>query len=202
MVFELIQYMVDLDLSKFESLLDSYIITRGIEKTIIQIIFPFMEKIGILWQINHINPAQEHLVSNIIRQKLIVGIDNVNSSTSVNKTVLLFLPEGEYHELGLLFMHYLFKSRGVNTIYLGCDIPLEEVEYVVNLKSPDYLYCHLTALTLKFNFDKFISHLTQKLTGITIVLSGQLTHGFEKKIHPPIFFKKSFSDVMEFISGL
>jgi DNA-binding transcriptional MerR regulator len=72
-VNELIQCMVDIDIDKLETILDKYISARGIEKTIIQIIFPFMEKIGILWLTNHINPAQEHLITNIIRQKLIVG---------------------------------------------------------------------------------------------------------------------------------
>ena len=69
----LIQYMIDLDMENFEKLLNGFITSRGIEKTITQIIFPYLEKIGILWLTNHINPAQEHLVSNIIRQKLIVG---------------------------------------------------------------------------------------------------------------------------------
>ncbi|MEO6541085.1 MAG: MerR family transcriptional regulator, partial [Ferruginibacter sp.] len=73
----LIQNMVDLDMESFEQVLDDFIMARGIEKTISQIIFPFLEKIGILWLTNHINPAQEHLVSNIIRQKLIVGIQTV-----------------------------------------------------------------------------------------------------------------------------
>jgi DNA-binding transcriptional MerR regulator len=137
-VNELVQCMVDLDIDKLEEILDKYILSRGIEKAIIQIIFPYLEKIGILWVTNHINPAQEHFVSNIIRQKLIVGIESVSTSIRVNKTVLLFLPEGEYHELGMLFMYYLLKSRGVSTIYLGANVPLKDVEYVVNLKKPTY----------------------------------------------------------------
>ena len=201
-VNELIQNMVDLDMEKFEAILDNYIITRGIERAIQQIIFPYLEKIGILWMTNHINPAQEHLVTNIIRQKLIVGIESIVSSVKINKTVLLFLPEGEYHELGLLFMFYLLKSRGVNTIYLGSSIPLEDVEYVVNLKRPDYLYCHLTSVGHKFNFDKFITHISNNFYGTPMIISGQLTHSYEKKIHHPINFKRSFTEVMEFVSAL
>ena len=74
-VNDLVQEMVDLDIEKFEKILTSYIASKGIERTVIQIIFPFLEKIGILWQTGHINPAQEHLVTNIIRQKLIVAIE-------------------------------------------------------------------------------------------------------------------------------
>jgi hypothetical protein len=74
-VNELIKVMVDLDISGFEKIIDKQIAANGIEKVILRIIFPFFERIGILWQTGHINPAQEHLTTNIIRQKLIVGID-------------------------------------------------------------------------------------------------------------------------------
>ncbi len=199
-VNELIQSMVDIDMEKLEMILDKYIQARGIERTIIQIIFPFMEKIGILWLTNHINPAQEHLVTNIIRQKLIVGIDGIVTAVKVNKIILLFLPEGEYHELGLLFMYYLLKSRGVTAVYLGANVPLKDVEYVVKLKKPDYLYSHLTTVGQNFNFDKFLSNITQKFSGLPIVISGQLTQTYQNKIHPPLNFKRSFAEVMDFVS--
>ncbi|MBX2918389.1 MAG: MerR family transcriptional regulator [Ferruginibacter sp.] len=201
-VNSLIQYMVDLDMENFEKLLDSFIATRGIEKTILQIIFPYLNKIGILWLTNHINPAQEHLVSNIIRQKLIVGIQHVESRVHSQKSVLLFLPEGEYHELGLLFVNYLLKSRGVSTYYLGCCISNDDVEFVATLKKPDYLYTHLTTCGTKFNLDKFITAISKKITTIPIVISGQLTLSYHKKLTAPILFKKSFSEVMDFVSEL
>jgi MerR family transcriptional regulator, light-induced transcriptional regulator len=199
-VNELIQCMVDIDIDKLETILDKYISARGIEKTIIQIIFPFMEKIGILWLTNHINPAQEHLITNIIRQKLIVGIDGIVPALKVNKSVLLFLPEGEYHELGLLFMNYLLKSRGVSTIYLGCNVPIRDIDYIVKLKKPDYLYSHLTTVGHNFNFDKFITNITQRFSAIPTIISGQLTQTYQKKIHPPLNFIKSFPEVMRFVS--
>jgi MerR family transcriptional regulator, light-induced transcriptional regulator len=200
-VNDLIQSMVDIDIEKVEIILDKFIAARGIERAITQIIFPFLEKIGILWLTNHINPAQEHFVTNIIRQKLIVGIDSVITPVKVNKSVLLFLPEGEYHELGLLFMYYLLKNRGVTTYYLGSNVPLKDVEYVAKLKNPDYLYSHLTTVGQNFNFDKFIINVTQKFGGIPVIISGQLTNIYQKKIHAPLNFKRSFAEVMDFVSG-
>lgn len=201
-VNEMIQCMVDLDMDRLEETLDKYIHTKGIERSITQIIFPFLEKIGVLWLTNHINPAQEHLVTNIIRQKLIVGIEEVSSSLKVDKTILLFLPEGEYHEIGLLFVCYLLKSRGAKVIYLGANVPLNDVEYIVKLKKPDYLFSHLTSVTHKFNFDKFLGAVTKKFEQTSFVISGQLTQTYQKKIPPSIKFKKSFQEVMEFISRL
>lgn len=201
-VNDLIKNMIDLDMECFEQTLDKFVAARGIERAITQIIFPFMEKIGILWLTNHINPAQEHLVTNIVRQKLIVGIEGVSTTLKLNKTILLFLPEGEYHELGLLFMYYLLKSRGANVIYLGTSIPLNDVAYVVKLKNPDYLYCHLTTVGQNFNFDKFLANMDKRFNDLPTIISGQLTNTYEKKIHPPIHFKRSFAEVMHFVANL
>lgn len=201
-VNDLIKNMIDLDMESFEDTLDRFILVKGVERAITQIIFPFLEKIGILWMTNHINPAQEHLVSNIIRQKLIVGIEAASATLKLNKSVLLFLPEGEYHELGLLFMYYLLKKRGANVIYLGANVPMNDVAYVVDLKKPDYLYCHLTTVGQSFNFDKFLMNVSKKFPQIPTVVSGQLTNTYEKKIHPPVYFKRSFPEVTEFVATL
>lgn len=198
----LVQSMVDLDMDLFESIVDNYILARGIEKTIVQLIFPLLEKIGILWVTSHINPAQEHLITNIIRQKLIVGIAGCVSHIHSNKVVLLFLPEGEHHELGLLFTYYLLKSRGSKVLYIGANAPLKDVEYVAKLRKPDFLYTHLTSVTDNFNFDKFINNIKAQVPGIPIIISGKLTQLYKKKVPVNIYFKKSLKEVMEYISDL
>ncbi len=199
---DLVQYMIDLDLDLFEDILDDYIKSKGIEKSISQIIFPFMERIGMLWITDHINPAQEHLVTNIIRQKLIVGIQNIVSRISTKQNVLLFLPEGEYHELGLLYMNYLLRNRGISTLYLGANVPTNDVEYVINLKKPDYLYTHLTSVSHGFNFDKFLLQASRKFGETPLIISGRLASSYEQKIPPRFHFKRSLQEVMEFISSI
>lgn len=201
-VNSLIQYMVDLDMENFEKILDGFIQSGGIEKTISQIIFPYLQKIGILWLTNHINPAQEHLVSNIIRQKLIVGIQYADSPVQIKKSVLLFLPEGEYHELGLLFMYFLLKNKGVKVYYLGCSSSLDDVEFVAGIKNPDFLYTHLTTAGPKFNFEKFVTEISKKLPSIKIIISGQLANTYEKKLSSTVSFKRSYSEIMDFVTSL
>ena len=199
---DLVQEMVDLEMEQFEKIINSYITSKGIERTVIQIIFPFLEKIGILWQTGHINPAQEHLVTNIIRQKLIFAIETTVSHIKLNKTFLLFLPEGEHHELGLLFMYYLLKSRGANTIYLGANVPVKDVEHVIKLKKPDISFIHLTATCSNFNFEKFLNNVQQKFGSTTTIITGQLTQQYRKKIPPSVQFKRSLPEVMEYLSSL
>lgn len=202
-VNDLIQHMIDLDMDAFEQVLDNFILSRGIEKAITYIIFPFMERIGILWLTDHINPAQEHLITNIIRQKIIVGIENIVTPFELKSVILLFMPENEHHELGLLFMNYLLKSRGVKTIYLGANVPISDLEFVVDLKKPDYIYTHLTTVMKEFNFEKFLNHMKLKFTSTPVLISGLLTSTFEKKVPGGnIRFIKSLPEVNEFLSTL
>jgi MerR family transcriptional regulator, light-induced transcriptional regulator len=200
-VNDLIQSMIDLDIEEFEQILDNFILTRGIEKAITYIIFPFLERIGILWLTDHINPAQEHLITNIVRQKVIVGIENVVTPFDVKAKVLLFLPENEHHEIGLLFLNYMLKSRGIKTIYMGASVPLVDLEYVVDLKKPDYIYTHLTTVIKEFNFEKFLNNLKNNFKNTPILISGLLTATYEKK-EPGgnIRFLKSLQEVTEFLS--
>lgn len=199
-VTQLISYMIDLDLDLFEELLNSQIEIKGVEKIINDIIFPFLEKIGILWLTNNINPAQEHLVTNIIRQKLLVGIDTSVSQVKSEKIAVLFLPEGEFHELGLLYVYYLLKSRGVKVLYLGADVPLADVAFIVKAKRPDYLYTHLTSLSASFNIERFLNNLHSKISDTPVLISGSFTAGYKKNIPSNIHFKKSLHEVKEYIS--
>ncbi|MHA4808332.1 MerR family transcriptional regulator [Flavitalea flava] len=201
-VNELIAHMIDLDIELFEEVLDNFILTKGIDTAINQIIFPFLDRIGILWVTGHIHPAQEHLVTNIIRQKLIVGIEGIGTPLRINKLLLLFLPEGEYHELGILYVYYLLKSRGAKVLYLGSDMPLKDIEFVCKVKNPDYLYTHLTATTGSFVFEKFLNQAIQRIPQVPLVISGQFAQNQVKKIPPGVTFMRSLSGVMEFVAAL
>lgn len=201
-VNQLIQLMVDLDTAGFEKLLDRQIASNGIEKTIIRIIFNFFERIGILWQTGHINPAQEHLITNIIRQKIIVGIDQARPVLKLNKTFLLFLPEKEHHELGLLLVYFLLKKRGAQVYYIGANVPLVDAQFVVNSKRPDYTYIHLTSSSPGFNFDKFITTLSGYMPKSKIIISGNVIKQYKKAIPNNVEFKHSLPELVEFISSL
>jgi len=201
-VNDLIQAMVDLDTVSFEKILEKQISANGIEKTIVKIVFPFFDRIGILWQTGHINPAQEHLTSNIIRQKLLVGIDQAKPILKINKSFLLFLPEREHHELGLLLVYYLLKRRGVNVFYIGANVPMKDAQFVAEAKKPDYIYIHLTSSSPGFNFPKFLSQVTEKLPKQKIVISGYPAVGYKRSLPKNVEFKQSLLELVEFISSL
>ena len=198
----LIKDMVSLDMLAFEKQLDNYIAQRGIEKTITDIIFFFLERVGVLWITNHINPAQEHLASNLIRQKIILGIEKLPKMHANAKLFVLFMPEGEYHEIGLLFVHFLLKSKGYNVDYLGTNVPIVDLKYLTEYKKVDYLFAHITAPIKGFKMNKFMEQLSQINKDIPMILTGQMMQEYKGPLTANIRVLQSLSETMGFLSSL
>lgn len=198
----LIKEMVSLNMANFERQMDTYIGQKGIEKTIIEIIFPFMERVGILWITNHINPAQEHLATNVIRQKIILGIEKLPPVLNYSKRIVLFMPEGEYHEIGLLYVHFLLKQRGFYIDYLGANVPMVDLRYLSEFHKVDYLYCHLTSPAKNFKIQKFFEQLSEVSKIIPIVISGQMAQAYKGQIAGNIQLKRTLAETISFLESI
>lgn len=132
--------MIELSEEKFEKVLKEYILRIGFEQTMIQLIFPFFEKTSILWQTGSINSVQRQFISNLIRQKLIALLDDVNVTINGDsRTYVLLTPPEEHSEIGLLFSNLVLKRRKQRVIYLGPDIPARDLPMISKAFKPDYL---------------------------------------------------------------
>jgi DNA-binding transcriptional MerR regulator len=198
----MIKDMVSLDMYSFEKNLDLYIAQKGIEKTITEIIFPFLERVGILWITNHINPAQEHLSTNIIRQKIILGIEKLPKIPTSNKHIVLFMPEGEYHEIAILFVQFLLKQKGYSIDYLGANVPSVDIKYLTDNKKVDHLYAHITAPIKGFKMNKFIESLGQINPNIPIVISGQVAQEYKGLAPANVQFMRTLQDTMSYLFAI
>lgn len=202
LVNELISHMIDMDSTAFEERLNAHIRSAGVEHTITEIIFSFLEKVGILWQTNKIVPVQEHIVSNIIRQKIVSAIEVLPLPARKTPVFLLFLPEDEHHEMGLLFVYYLLRKSGIPVLYLGANVPLKDVAFLVDVKKPEYLYMHLTSFPRQHNFLRFLQQLTEKTGDAQVLISGSPAAGQGKPLPPRIQAFQSFGQVVSYISSL
>ncbi len=165
--------MIDLDEDAFEDTVNHTIQTFGLEDTMINVIYPFLSKIGILWLTGSIGPSQEHFISNLIRQKIIVAIDKLPKIDSKNKDkIVIFNPEGEYHEIGILFANYIFKSQGKKVIYLGQSLPFEDVKFVIEKHEPNYIFTSITSFPSQIDVQFYINKLGEAFPHIKIYLTG------------------------------
>jgi MerR family transcriptional regulator, light-induced transcriptional regulator len=169
----LIIAMIDMNEAKFEKTLSNAVLEIGFEETLIKIVYPFFTKIGILWQTGTIQPGQEHFVSNLIRQKIIASIENLEfKHLPKAKLFILFLPEEEYHELGLLFHAYLIKKVGHKLIYLGQSTPIDDVFKAASIHEPDFLLTNFTSPVAQINVNEYITRLTEHFADKKIFVSG------------------------------
>lgn len=179
--------MIELDEDRFDKTISRAIMQIGFEETVIKLIYPFFEKIGILWQTGSINPAQEHFVSNLIRQKLLVAIDGLNHVHEPGrKNFLLFLPEGELHELGLLFYHYILRKHGHKVIYLGQSVPFDDLGEVAGIHNPDVLITSFTTSLKDTSLKEYMEKLQQAFPEKKIYVTGLFAREHENEIPPGI----------------
>ncbi len=191
--------MIEMDELRFEQVVTSSIVQIGFENTISKIVFPFLKKIGVMWQTGAVNPAQEHFISNLIRQKVIVGIDRLPyPSSKIAPRYMFFLPEGELHELSLLLYCYMAKARGAHTIYLGQSVPLDDIQKVYNVRKPQFIVSVFT-FSFQIETEEYIKQLSKVLSESTVLLSGFQLMEYKKKLPPNIRIFKEPEDFAKLV---
>jgi DNA-binding transcriptional MerR regulator len=189
--------LMDLNEERFEKVINNSAHKFGFENAIEKIIFPFVKHLGNMWQAGMISPAQEHYISNLIRQKLIVGIDSIKTSQSINKkTFVFFLPSHELHEMGLLYLYYLTKARGHHCLYLGQSVPFEDLISISKQVKPDYLVTILTAPFPEGEMTSYLNNCGEKIGETKFLASGRVFFNSPEQIEVPKNFKvfKEFQD--------
>jgi DNA-binding transcriptional MerR regulator len=178
---ELLEAALSMNVVSFEQILNENIRKRGVEANIEGLVFQFLEKIGIMWVTNHLIPAQEHLASNVLYRKLAVAIDHLPLNMN-GARVLVFLPEGEVHEIGLMYVQYLLRKSGKLPVYLGANTPLAEVAAAFEVTKPAYVYTHLTSVAEAWDGNRYLSKLSELMPDARILVSGAALH--KKKYTP------------------
>ncbi len=169
---QLLFHTVNLDTFGFEQLLKKIIQENGFSKTILHVIFPFFERIGLLWQAGSIFVAHEHFVSNLIRNHLIVEAAKFDNHLS-EKKMLFFLKEEELHELGLLYFNFLAAENGFRCIYLGQSLPFGDLANL--LRSTEFNFVCTTFINAieKPKLEQYLANLSLTFTKNKILIAGR-----------------------------
>jgi MerR family transcriptional regulator, light-induced transcriptional regulator len=194
--------MIDLDESRFEKVMSTCILRFGLENTMIEVVYPFLKKIGIMWQTGSITPCHEHFISNLIRQKIIVAIDaQINPDNEKSKKFLLFLPEQELHEIGLLFASYLIKARNNKVIYLGSSVPFDDLREVYHIHKPEYLLTLITSTTKGEIINAYLKKLADEFPKATIMVSFHDFIGKPDQFPENVKILKTLNDLIKYLES-
>lgn len=166
--------MFDLDEPLFDKTFSSCVLRYGLENTIHHVVYPLLKKVGIMWCVNEVNPAQEHFVSNLVRQKILSAIDGIAfpNKTDRENTYVLFLPENEDHELGLILANYILKKAGKKVIYLGAKVPFADLKEIVRIADPGNLFTFFITPRPQEDFRNYLNQLKMEFQDSRILFAG------------------------------
>ena len=151
--------MFEFDKTLFNNIYSRLLLKKTFKEIFKEIFIPFLEHVGLLWQTETILPAHEHFVSNLISQKVQVNTEELKYTTIISDTTyVLFLPENEIHELGLLYLNYELVLRGYKTIYLGQSLPIDNLNYFFGIGKN---VCFITSMTIKPYDDKITDYFNE-----------------------------------------
>ena len=195
--------MIDLDEYKLEAMIDKSINKIGFKSTVTDVLYPFLDKVGILWQSGDVYPAQEHFVSFLIRQKIISATDHISNIFNPNgKKFLLLLPEGEWHEIALLFAQYLIKEANHEVIYLGQSVPYSDVLAIGASKRLDFILFSSSISHTGFKLGRYLEDLGGAFPDKKILYcannSGELTNERPKNL----IYLQQIIDLSDFIQSI
>jgi len=198
-VNHLIEAALDFNEYAFIEQLNRIIETTGFEKSITEICYPFLLKIGHLWSTNNVIPAQEHFSSYIIQNRIIVETNKIVLQKEVVPEIILMCPRGEFHELPLLFINYLLKKQGWGTIYLGTNVKIDEMEPIISLPHIRYLYLHLITNFTGLDADDYFENLCKRLRNKMIIASGEGVRKVQRNFNNLLLLKND-QQITEFIA--
>ncbi|MFN4255220.1 MAG: MerR family transcriptional regulator [Saprospiraceae bacterium] len=195
--------MIDLDERAFEHIFDTHITERGMEHTMTELIYPFLDKINLLWLTGSVRPVHEKFVGNIIRRKLSCAIDRLSQDTPKDtSTFLLYLPENENQELTLLFVHYLLVCRRQRVIYLGTGTSLPDLHDAVVATRPDFVFTMLNEPPVRQPLQAYLDGLAQTAPKAQLLLTGAQLFMQAAKLPPHALLLNGLEATIHFLDEM
>jgi DNA-binding transcriptional MerR regulator len=173
----MVQSMVDIDCDTFDRVLTNTIQKEGLEMVYKNYLVSFLNRIGVLWVVGTVNPVQEHFVSSIIRQKIIVETDKLPNIDKRRFDAVLFTPEGEHHEISLLFYNYLLKKRNFRTLYLGTNLPVLDLKNNLPSTNPKNLVLSMVANMSEEFYNDYLTKLVNEVN-LPIFIGGGMVDAY------------------------
>ncbi len=157
--------MINFDQSLFQKTYSGLLAERAFREIFWEVFMPLLHELGLLWQSDTIGPAHEHFITHLIKQKIYTSTEKLQSlePSKTDKVFVLFLPENEIHEIGLLFVNYELVLRGYKTIYLGQTIPLESLVDLKKYYDDPIFVSYFTVIPTKDDLGQYFIDFQEKL---------------------------------------
>jgi hypothetical protein len=195
--------MIDLDEANFHRVFSTFVAEHGFEQAMLELIYPFLNKLNILWLTNSISPAHEKFIGNLIRRKIMSAIDREpNDIAPEASTFVLYLPEEESQELTLLFMHYLLRNRGQKVVYLGLGCSLNDVKDACHAVHPDYIFTILQEPLPRQSIQTYLDQAAVLLASGNLLVTGAQMFIGPVKLPSNVTLLNGLPDTLQFLDKI
>ena len=157
--------MLDFNQDLFYETFNGLSRTKSFSQIFYEVFLPFLSEVGMLWQTDTISPAHEHFITSLIRQKILVNTELLQAKNKIshNDAFVLFLPENEIHEIGLMFINYELNAKGQRSIFLGSSVPISSLTDVLAYYDKVTFISYFTVKPLKDDLPDYITDFTSQL---------------------------------------
>jgi len=197
--------MLNFDEGLFTKTYNSLLLKLSFREIVKKTFIPFLNEIGLLWQISSITPAHEHFVTNLIKQKIYSNIEltQLSEPSNNNKLFVLYLPLNEIHELGLLYLHYELLLHGYKSIYLGQSVPVSNLTDVLKVYDNCCFVSYLTVEPSKISVEAYIDTVSDEVlknsTNELWLLGQKAAEASSVKLKPNVKLFSTIDDLLKLL---
>ncbi len=194
--------MLDMDEQKFDSTIRQRIHELGFRSTMTEVIFPFLDRLNLLWMTGSIAPIQENFIAGLIKQKIWSAIDQLPMYGQSRYSFILFLPEGEDHELSILFIHYLLRDYGLKVVNIGRNVTIDDLLLAYKTHQPTHIFTLINEGRFRMSVREFLDKITLHCRNSTILVSGAQVNKHQLKNNCQYYIFDGLDDIMAYLDSL
>lgn len=195
LVSQLIASGMNFNEAHFEKIFAHGLLHYNMKEIYKKVIYPMLIRLGLIWQTNELPPAHEHFISNLIRQKIDTAINSLPPPEPGSSKWLLFLPENEFHELGLLFSNYFIRGAGKEVTYLGGNVPIKSLADAVKSIKPHNLLFFLISTNRPEDIVDYLAELKYLIEDQNIFIAARENMIKRTKVDKTIIWLSSVEEL-------
>ena len=194
--------MINFDQNLFLKTYDQLLSEKSFREIFYEIIIPLMNEIGLLWQNNSISPAHEHFITYLFKQKLLIATEKAQALTEIkhDRVFVLYLPENEIHELGLMYLNYEVVSNGYKSIFLGESVPIDSIKDLKRYFDKITYIAYTTVMPNKDEINHYVKRIENEIidSSTNVWFIGRMVEHIQKQgLSDQINFYNSISELTD-----
>jgi len=197
----LMVFLQDLDSYNISTIFNRYIEQLGLERTMNELIYPFMDRLGVAWISGQFQNMHESFITQLIKKKIQRCISELPEKTGFDPSYIIYLPPGEQQELSLLYMHYLLREQKCKVVNLGYDVGMHDVIAACKIVKPNYLFTIINNELPVIPIEDYINEISASIIPAKMLSTGFQVMSLQREISQKIIIFKNLEETMNFIKG-